>query len=386
MRAPSTPRFPTILMGSEIPRLCTKEIRGRSVAFCKVTRIRNKSAVTYVQPYEPILSGPRHVNSLLNLKKQKLRGQISQATSKKCRAMLQGWSNSLKCAIGGEDKETVKKNHALGMVTVTLCADQVHDDNYLKRHMLYGFLRELQRYHGVVHYYWRAEAQANKRIHFHIIIDAFVAIEDLDRAWYKQLATHGYLHRYHEQTGSLFPPSVNVIGLNENPDLFDYVCKYATKTLVQLPRFSVVAGIRTKEYFFVKIEDFEQHGSSCRHYRAITGRDWGCSDGLRLLSDYRVIESEHSERIIEELGTSGKGRVIEFDRARIIVGDVLLWLRLRGSSLYRGWVSHHQLQFKMLYLSLDWLPPIWWDRSDDCVAYRYSMRFWTAHNFDKYAA
>ena len=385
MAAPNPSRSPSILMGSEMPRFCTKEIRGRSVPFCHVTRIRRNSVVTYEQPYEALPSAPRNVNSLLNLKKAKLRGQISQATSRKCRAMLQGWSNSLKCAIGGEDKAMVKEKFGLAMVTVTLCADQVHDDNYLKRHMLYGFLRDLQRYHGVVHYYWRAEAQANKRIHFHIIIDAFVPFEDLDREWYKQLAAHGYLQRYQESTGSLFPPSVNVIGLSENPALFDYVCKYATKTIVQLPKFSIVDGVRTKHYFFIKIEDFEQCGATCRHYRAIEGRDWGCSDGLRSISDFKVIESEYSERLIEGLATSGKGRVIEFDRARVIVGNVIEWLRASGSSLYRGWVSHHQLQFKMLYLSLDWLPPPWWDKSDDCVAFRYSMRGWNCNNFNKYA-
>jgi hypothetical protein len=373
MSTPATPDSPKILMGSEKPRFCTIDIRGRAVAYCTVSRIRRNSVVSYSQCYEKISPPPRHKNSLINLQKDKLRGQISQATSKKCRAMLQQWRDSLACAVGGSDRAHVVGKRQMAFVTVTLCADQVHDDNYIKRHLLYGFIRDLQRYYGVVHYYWRAEAQSNKRIHFHLIIDGFVDKSSLDREWFKQLANHGYLQAYQDATGSLFPPSVNVTAIHADGGAFDYVVKYATKTMIQLPKFAIVEGKRVKRYFYVKLEDYEKESTNCVDYRSIEGRDWGCSDGLRLLVDYKVISSDHSDSTIMGMVLAGKGRTLAFDRVSVVVGDVLGWLKAQGSSLYRGWVCHFQLMFKRLYLDYEWTPPPYWFNSDQCVMHRWAI-------------
>lgn len=373
IQAPLVP--PPIFMGLEYPRFCTTEVHGHQRAYCYVTRVRTGSVATYRQWAETFPSYSPPPSSLANLLKPKLKRQISSATSRKCRNMLRVWGNSLKCAVAGREQDEVYGVRSMAMVTLTLPVKQFHTDNEVKRHMLYGFIRDLQRNHGLVHYYWRAEAQANANIHFHVIVDCFIDSGDLDRAWFNQLALYGYLEAYHEQTGSLFPPAVNVIGCGAGSELFDYVCKYATKSMLTLPKFEMVDGKRVKSVFFVKNEEWAEKGVEARCYRVVEGREWGCSDLLRSLTDFKVIESDHSAQMVGGMVDARCGRLLNMERAVVVVGKVVEWLRYKRSSLYRGWVSHMRLMFRLLYMGMDYELPPYWAKSDQCVQwYRHISR------------
>jgi len=62
----------------------------------------------------------------------------------------------------------------VSFVTLTLPSTQKHDDNFIKRHLLGDFIQVIQKKYRVKNYIWKAEAQKNGNIHFHIMCDSYL--------------------------------------------------------------------------------------------------------------------------------------------------------------------------------------------------------------------
>jgi len=79
----------------------------------------------------------------------------------------------------------------LGFMTLTLPDFQKHSDNYIKEHMLQPFLLSMQR-KIKCSYVWKAEAQINGNIHFHVTIDKFFPWQAVQEKWNKLCARFDY--------------------------------------------------------------------------------------------------------------------------------------------------------------------------------------------------
>jgi hypothetical protein len=117
----------------------------------------------------------------------------------------------------------------LNMITLTLCADQFHDDRYIKSQMLEPFLQRLKRKHGMKSYLWRAERQKNGRIHFHITTNIFIHHADARKYWNDIQAAHGYIDRYIATGGNSNPNGTDVHSIYKIKNLAGYLCKYMSK-------------------------------------------------------------------------------------------------------------------------------------------------------------
>lgn len=95
--------------------------------------------------------------------------------------------------------------------TLTLPSIQVHSDEFIRRYLLGDFLRLIKQKYSVVNYIWKAEAQNNGNIHFHILADAYLPntvsefIPDTDvyletgeinKLWNAILDRYGYIDNY----------------------------------------------------------------------------------------------------------------------------------------------------------------------------------------------
>jgi hypothetical protein len=74
-----------------------------------------------------------------------------------------------------------------------------YSDKFIKHDLLNHFLTLLRRECGVNAYVWRAEAQANGNIHFHISTNKFVYLADVRAMWNRVLSKTDMLARYHEK-------------------------------------------------------------------------------------------------------------------------------------------------------------------------------------------
>jgi hypothetical protein len=104
------------------------------------------------------------------------------------------YSNHRKC------KFTFKLN----FITLTLASKQVHPDNEIKSKLLNQFLVEARKRWNVKNYIWRAEAQQNGNIHFHVVTDTFIPWHELRDVWNRIQNKLGYVDRYRTEMKKFF--------------------------------------------------------------------------------------------------------------------------------------------------------------------------------------
>jgi len=123
-----------------------------------------------------------------------------------------------------------KQTHklALNFITLTLCSAQMHNDEYIKKHMLEPFLKWLKR-KGNDLYVWRAETQANSNIHFHITSNRYICYKSVQIKWNDLLHKHGYIRAYIAKGGDANPPSTQVKGVKDIRKMAGYMVKYLSK-------------------------------------------------------------------------------------------------------------------------------------------------------------
>lgn len=154
-------------------------------------------------------------------------------------------------------------NNKIAFITLTLPSKQIHSDNEIKAKCLNQFMIEMAKYHKVTQYVWRAEYQKNGNIHFHILVNKFIAWNDVRNRWNRIINKLGYVDRYRTQLKQYHkegfklrndlintwpadkqykayleglktdwnnPNSIDVHGINNITNIKNYLTKYLTKT------------------------------------------------------------------------------------------------------------------------------------------------------------
>jgi len=194
-------------------------------------------------------------NLLQNDKKKKKNGYMSRATASKCKEHINVLILALKHGSKGKRQAT--------FVTLTLPCKQLHDDNFIKREMLNHFLITAKRKYDVKNLFWRAEAQKNDNIHFHILFDNFVEWNMIRGHWNAILHKYGYIDLYRNNQKNFHklgftvreellpkwskekqekaykygvksnwnnPNTTDIHGLYKVKNIASYICKYMTKS------------------------------------------------------------------------------------------------------------------------------------------------------------
>lgn len=182
----------------------------------------------------------------------KTNGYLSAASSKKIRTIIETWSEAKAAAM----KRYGRRNF-FNFITLTLPADQGQDsDIHIKRNCLNRVTQYISREHGAK-YVWKAEAQANGNIHFHIVTDKFIPWQNLTRVWVDSLTRHtSVMLRYYEKHSEEPRNCVDVDQVRDIEGVARYGAKYMEKTE--------------------------------KDKRGIRGKLWGCSARLRACGSFTV--------------------------------------------------------------------------------------------------
>jgi len=208
----------------------------------------------------------------------------------------------------------------VSFVTLTLSSKQIHSDNELKEKLLNQILIEFKKYYGVKNYIWRAEKQKNGNIHFHILLDKFIAYNELRNRWNRIQNKLGYVDRYrasmkefhkdgftirkdllknwpkekqekayrtNKSTDWQNPNSTDIHSLQKVYNIKKYVSKYVTKNDKEL---------REK---LTELQETEPDlASELIKTKLVQGRLWGCST---MLSNIKGCVIEIGHTISDEL-------------------------------------------------------------------------------------
>tara|TARA_R100000789_G_scaffold73202_1_gene68906 strand:- start:529 stop:1551 length:1023 start_codon:yes stop_codon:yes gene_type:complete len=166
------------------------------------------------------------LNSLSNLKKRVTKGRISPNVTKKINNQINWLMLYTKSKKAYNYKSRKEFNFKLNFVTLTLPSEQIHCDKEIKRKCLDAFLIQAKRKWKLKDYVWRAEAQQNGNIHFHIVSDAFIPYMELRTEWNRIIDKLGYVERFAKNNN---PNSTDIHSLAKIKNIGAYLSKYCSK-------------------------------------------------------------------------------------------------------------------------------------------------------------
>jgi hypothetical protein len=300
-----------------------------------------------------------------NLTRGSFNGYMSPATKRKFRRICSTWLRSI-MLYRAEIKQRWDPGRAYPtMITLTLPTAQQHSDAEINRACLQPWLQMMRRDHGVEHYAWRAEAQENGNLHYHIILDRYIPKHLITLSWNQCIDVLGYRWRYFEATGSLTPPSTEVHRITEQVkdkktgelrtvDPVDYLIDY----LLDLPVPEELGPTDPNEEPKPKkmIGYYrDKHGVRKMYItRAITGRVWGISDGLREIKEPKARATTDMIMALESATETGQLRRVDLEHATMYFGKVSVTL---GRSHPGAWAVIKQYYIHVFaHLYRDQLP------------------------------
>lgn len=127
-------------------------------------------------------------------------------------------------------KEKKKFKFRINFITLTLSEKQKISDQVVKDKMLTPFIEWLQRKHDVKMYVWKAEAQLNGNIHFHITIDRFIHWRAIRAKWNSIQIKAGQYNSFLTPDGYEDKNSTDVHSCKNPNEVARYLGGYITKS------------------------------------------------------------------------------------------------------------------------------------------------------------
>lgn len=304
-------------------------------------------------------TSPRQTDA--NLTRGIYNGYMSPATRRHIRRSVGTWIRSIWLY-----RSQLKRRWDPGkpypvLITLTLPSPQVHDDRVINRQCLQPFILYLKRHHGITHYFWRAEAQINGNVHYHILTDRYIDARDLQLAWNRAVNVLGYEDRYYEASGKVDPPSTDVHRMTDkvkdpitgelrSVDPVEYLIDYLT----DVAHVSDVQGGAPSDQDGRRVlrGRYRRSDGVVIEYEArpVEGRIWGMSDQVRQVREPRAECTPAIWGSLQRAAKAGSLRLFAMDHATLFFGDVHAVI---GRS--RGWLGD---LINSYYLhTFDWLYP-----------------------------
>jgi len=290
--------------------------------------------ILYCQPLESLPRSRSQVNNQYNLQDTNHNGIISEKARKRIEIALQ-WllyiskPKKVFCADTGK-RFTFKIN----FITLTLPVAQFHSDEEIKQTCLKNFLDRISKTYNVKNYLWRAEAQANGNIHFHITTDTYIHYRQIQAIWNASVELLGYISAFEKKWKHREPNSTDVHSVKHVKKIVSYLSKYLCKDRA----FSCIGDLRMidgqcREVLYNSAEYRAEEGDKKKgklighvlgaRIRSISGRLWYCSRALSGMKGIKISEEDFNFKSISELCLSGSLKEHRADHAVLYFGDVV---------------------------------------------------------------
>lgn len=237
-------------------------------------------------------------------------------------------------------------NFKVAFITLTLPSKQIHSDNEIKRKCLNSFLIELERYHKIKNYVWRAELQKNGNIHFHILIDKFVHWNDIRNRWNRIINKLGYVDNYRIKMKEFYKdgfkirkdlekwwPEKNQRASYKANQLTDYHNPNST----DIHSLKKIRNIKVYliKYLTKKDESKQSNPDSTNTERIQQGRIWSASKNLQNIKGCQVPLDSELENEITKVVNQSRCESYDGDYYSVFMVSMEDVLRYGGERLYK---------------------------------------------------
>ena len=237
-------------------------------------------------------------------------------------------------------------------ITLTLSSEQIHDDKFIKRHMLNRFIQTCKRKYNVIFYYFYAEKQKNGNLHFHLIFDRYIDWQMLRNDWNDVQSDNGYITAYQKKmqdkyANGFFVDETLLKFADEtkqreryeagkatnwtNPNSTDIKAVGDTHTVAQyITKYSSKDEKRGKKGKTGSEGEAKPNQSEKAQKTKVSGRLWGCSDELRGFKYWQTEDTQAQAKINEYLEKHADTFTIEGDFFKFI--SYRTWESVKGIS------------------------------------------------------
>lgn len=262
----------------------------RKPFFAEVTKILPHYAVIYSKEVTGFFSGRPQKMPLFN----KPAGGVSDKGSRRIGSAL-NWMilfSPMKTIYSRKENRYIR--FKINFITLTLPSPQAHDDHYIKQRLLAPFLKWLERSWHVNSYVWKAEAQDNGNIHFHITLNQFVHWKAIRGKWNRLLAAHGYCKVFQDGTNDKGDAASQVKSVKKMAGIVSYIQGYITKKDVFKKKLSAACpwpGSEWQKRSYRIIRCVSSGSAVTKEYkRPIDGKLWSTSHNLAKINCFISME------------------------------------------------------------------------------------------------
>lgn len=234
----------------------------------------------------------------------------------------------------------------VNFITLTLPAHQVHSDKEITNRCLGNWLDVARKQFGITNYVWKAEAQDNGNIHYHIVSNTWIDKMDIRRTWNKSVELLGYVSAYEYKWKHRNPNSTDVHSVKSVKNIASYVACYMSKNqMFECIGKLVITGTGTREILYGSeeyrnVKSWKKLGKVIgsilgAYHRPVTGRLWGCSRELSQCKPVRIGEDTHNFAALQEFIEQSDFKRIELEHANLYCGKVASEAKQFLPSLYK---------------------------------------------------
>lgn len=286
----------------------------------------------YYQPADGFNRTDKHRANQFNLENNKHSGVISDKGRKRLELAVSWllYGAKPKLTYCSENKKQFK--FKINFITLTLPAAQIHSDKEITSVCLGNFLDVCRKYVGLENYVWRAEAQCNGNIHFHLVTDKFIHYTKIRKWWNQSTELLGYVSRFEKKWHHREPNSEDVHSVKHVNRISSYLSKYMAKErafgcigelrMYKGKKFEILYGSRE----YRAEQSGKKKGRVVGHVlggllRKIESRLWFCSRSLSGQKSINVGQDEYVWKGLTELIQATEHKAYQGEFVRSLYGD-----------------------------------------------------------------
>lgn len=319
------------------------------IQFIDIMKITHNKVVVYHEYQGVRKRDPLNEASNSNLKKKHTATKLTKKHRKKMKTILENWLTALEVVNYTTDRKPNFYKKKLTFATLTLPARQMHTDKEIKRLALNRIIQELRRKCKLHHYFWIIESQENGNVHFHMILDTYVAHAQLRKLWNCIMNDLEYIEHYRNNQKKWhehgFKVKTNLLAFWDLPaqkKSYDQglLCNWSNPNSVD------IKSIDNQKNLFAYIMKYMSKGNSSR---PLDGRLYGCSDGLRALRPFEDTIDNNTSDFLGQLFEDQSIKKYKSDYFQVFSGLSISKKVSMNERLMKKLINHYSYCYNLLY-------------------------------------
>lgn len=328
--------------------------RKSEIDLLSTATVTPTSVHCYYRRADGFHSSQKFRENQINLENKKHNGELSDKAIKRIKSAIE-WLliRSTPQRIWNRQQDKIMF-FRLNFITLTLPSEQAHSDKEITGKCLNNFLNILRNKHQVTDYLWKAEAQGNGRIHFHITTNKFIHYLEVRKAWKSSVELLGYVTAFEKKFHHRDPNCTDIKKVKHIRKLAAYLSKYMAKN----KSFSPVGELRLIGNKVVQLrysdKAYRDEGSNMKQgkvvgtmlsdrLRKIESNLWGCSQSMskckNLSFDCNSVQWDGLMKVLSQ----GKFYHVKSDFVNSYYGNVYQQARELSAGLFEDMRSNANL-------------------------------------------